>query len=67
MIKVAFYPVTEKINQHFKKNVWIQLKGPDYPNWLLAETGARIRYYENDMYLEFENEHDCIMFLLKWS
>lgn len=67
MIKVPFHSATEKINQHFKENVWIQYKGPDYQEWLLAETDARTQYYENDRYLEFDNEHDYTVFLLKWG
>ena len=67
MVKVSFRSATEKINQHFKKNVWIPYKGPDYEEWLLAETGARTRYYENDRYLEFDNEYDYTVFLLKWG
>lgn len=68
MVRVNWwYPISAKINVHFKKNVWKIGSGPDFREWLLAETGGRIVHVDMEPMVEFATEQELTAFLLKWS
>ena len=72
MISVDWYPIADKICAHFRKNVFVPSVGPDFAEWLQAETGGRIVYDEacygaEDTVIEFALDQDYTLFLLKWS
>jgi hypothetical protein len=67
MVRTEWYPVSTKINQHFKENVFVISQGPDFREWLQAETGGKIIQVKDPMVIEFANYQDYTAFLLKWS
>ena len=72
MISVEWCPIADKICAHFRKNVFVPLVGPDFNEWLQAETGGRIVYNEScyrrkATVIEFALDQDYTLFLLKWS
>jgi hypothetical protein len=69
MIRVEWMPISKKINTHFKYNVFKPTLGPDFKLWLQEETGGKLIYSISSpsMVVEFANDEDYTMFMLKWS
>ena len=67
MVRTEWLPVSTKIAQHFKENVFVPTQGPDFREWLFAETGGNIVHVKDPMIIEFANDQDLTAFLLKWS
>lgn len=67
MIRTEWLPVSTKIARHFKSNVWKLGIGPDFREWLFAETGGKIVQVKDPMVIEFANDQDYTAFMLKWG
>ena len=68
MIRINWHQNSKKIVKHFRSNVFLSTVGPHFDEWLREETGGIIVYAQGaPIELEFANEQDYVMFLLKWG
>lgn len=73
MARTDWYPVSAKITEHFKYNVFVPTQGPDFFEWIEAETGGKLIQEFNDLnvwvnsFLVFDDDKDLTVFLLKWT
>ena len=66
MVRVEWFEVSDKIVKQFNENVFETGIGPDFYEWLFKETGSNLVHLHNKPYLEFSNEEDLIVYLLRW-
>jgi hypothetical protein len=73
MVRTKWHPVSKKISTHFKENVFVPTQGPDFGEWLEAETGGKIvqDFDDSDVWVNslivFADDRDYTAFMLKWG
>lgn len=66
MVRVEWFTSSDKIVKYFSDNVFESGVGPNFYEWLFKETHGKLNYSEGKHYLEFVNEEDLIVYLLRW-
>lgn len=67
MVRINWFSVSDKIIDHYRKNVFVLNIGPAFHDWFLNETRGRIKYIGDNYYLEFDTKEDLTLYMLKWT